>query len=58
VLEIYREGSAEVYRTVQVSRTRSRLSGFAYDGSSYWWRVKAVNPAGESDWSTERTFIN
>jgi len=58
VLEIYKDGSTELFRTVQVSKTRSKVSGFAYDGSGYWWRVKALNPAGESEWSTERTFTN
>lgn len=58
VLEFYREGSTELYRTVQVSKTNSKVSGFAYDGSSYWWRVKALNLAGESDWSLKRSFIN
>ncbi|MCK4722342.1 MAG: hypothetical protein KAT75_03505 [Dehalococcoidia bacterium] len=45
----YRGNADDVTKTV----TR-----FSNDGTECYWRVKARNAAGWSDWSESRTFIN
>ena len=33
------------------------LSPKCEEGRTYYWRVKAVNDGGESDWSTVNSFV-
>jgi len=39
----------------EVTETWVRLDDLSYS-ATYWWRVKAVNSVGESNWTEERSF--